>query len=982
MANDIFISYSRRNKDFVKKLNDALREHGLDPWVDWEDIPPSVDWMEEIRNGIDEANTFIFVISPDSIHSKVCYEELQYAVDQHKRLVPILHMEVRISGERKGANALDQAYEKLGIETEPQRMMGWLGPHNWIFFREEDDFNAAVQTLLIALNTNIEDVRYHTYLLGEAKEWDSSNRSTAGLLRGEDLQTALAWMEQDRTITHVPDLNPLQLQFIQASQRADAVRKRIQLFTIGYTVALIALAVFAVVQLLRVQAANENEREANQQLEEQLNNLATAEANAVRNAAEARSLALIANALIAVNESDNDLAITLSILASQGSPERSNEAESVLAEAAYSPGTRARFGSHRNGVTALDLKTLEDDDPFDDIPPTIGGYVVSGGMDGLVRYWYWEYDEVTPAGQRFEGHDDAITDVIILPNETQILSSAANGSIILWDIASGDIVQQYATSDTPVQALALHPNGEQFFAGNANGQIILWNFDDETSVEIFTHNSGDAITTLSVSPTGEFFLSGHQSGDIAIWLVEQNSVSQVFNDHIGAVTSIALSPDGNTVASVSQDSVINLWDLRSTQIIQRLTGHDARVNTIVFDPNSIYLISGSEDNSVVVWLLETGKLLHQFRGHDDAINDVVIDSFGEFIISASSDETMRVWDIFDSQLIAIIDDYETAILDVDVYDELILSIRDNNGFEISHVETSELLQDIPFEDNVWHGRFLPGGEQVVLALENGTVLIFDLITERTVQEFEVIHTAPIYSLDINNDHMIAATGGADGNVVIWDLETGDALRVFEDVGDEVYAVALHPNGREIFTSDSDNSILSWDIETGQNIYSYTGHTDTIYSLDISLNGAKMVSGSRDEKAILWDLNTNEFLVSLEGHNNAVRVVRFNTNDDLVLTGGEDGSLRIWNSKTGVEIRYMQDHVDWITNAAFSQHNNNNYIVSGSWDNTVRIWRLDTLAELIEWVCENRYVRELTVSEQNRLQIRQDASRQICNITRP
>ena len=66
---DVFISYSRKDKDFVQRLHDRLKALEQQVWVDWEDIPPTADWWSEIRAGIDGANTFIFVISPDSVTS-------------------------------------------------------------------------------------------------------------------------------------------------------------------------------------------------------------------------------------------------------------------------------------------------------------------------------------------------------------------------------------------------------------------------------------------------------------------------------------------------------------------------------------------------------------------------------------------------------------------------------------------------------------------------------------------------------------------------------------------------------------------------------------------------------------------------------------------------------------------------------------------------------------------------------------------------
>jgi hypothetical protein len=50
---DVFISYSRKDTDFVRRLHEALGERNRDTWVDWEDIPPTAEWLEEIYSAIE-----------------------------------------------------------------------------------------------------------------------------------------------------------------------------------------------------------------------------------------------------------------------------------------------------------------------------------------------------------------------------------------------------------------------------------------------------------------------------------------------------------------------------------------------------------------------------------------------------------------------------------------------------------------------------------------------------------------------------------------------------------------------------------------------------------------------------------------------------------------------------------------------------------------------------------------------------------------
>ena len=88
---DVFISYSRRDLEFVRRLDASLVARGKDVWVDWQDILPTAEWLEEVFEGIESSDNFLFVISPDSLTSEVCTRELGHALEQRKRLVPVLH---------------------------------------------------------------------------------------------------------------------------------------------------------------------------------------------------------------------------------------------------------------------------------------------------------------------------------------------------------------------------------------------------------------------------------------------------------------------------------------------------------------------------------------------------------------------------------------------------------------------------------------------------------------------------------------------------------------------------------------------------------------------------------------------------------------------------------------------------------------------------------------------------------------------------
>src|SRR6266513_4579372 len=221
MAN-IFISYARENRDFVHRLDESLKSRGREAWVDWEGIRPTEEFMQAIYGAIEAADTFVFVLTPDSVASVICGREIAHAAAHNKRMMPIVAQDV-------DAAAVPEPLAKL----------------NWIFCRDIDDFEKATDTLISALDTDLNWVHAHTRLLTRAIEWNANGRNNSFVLRGDDLRLAEQWLaeagaDKDRQPT------ALQTEYIIASRKAAARRQRITLGAVTFAlVVAIALAVVA-----------------------------------------------------------------------------------------------------------------------------------------------------------------------------------------------------------------------------------------------------------------------------------------------------------------------------------------------------------------------------------------------------------------------------------------------------------------------------------------------------------------------------------------------------------------------------------------------------------------------------------------------------------------------------------------------------------------------------------------------------------------
>lgn len=217
----VFVSYSRKNIDFAKQLIGRLQEREMDFWVDWEGIPPTVDWMKEIERGIEEADAFLPIVSPEWISSTVCRDELEIAVKNGKRLIPVV--------------ACDIVWKEVPSA---------LAHLNFIFFTPSFDIEQQLQKLFTALDTDYDWLKAHRRLQVKALEWERGKKEDGYFLRGTDLEEA----EQQISVNANKDPRPtdLQREYVLKSRQGATKQRRI---TTGILIGLI-LGMLGVIALL------------------------------------------------------------------------------------------------------------------------------------------------------------------------------------------------------------------------------------------------------------------------------------------------------------------------------------------------------------------------------------------------------------------------------------------------------------------------------------------------------------------------------------------------------------------------------------------------------------------------------------------------------------------------------------------------------------------------------------------------------------
>jgi WD40 repeat protein len=183
------------------------------------------------------------------------------------------------------------------------------------------------------------------------------------------------------------------------------------------------------------------------------------------------------------------------------------------------------------------------------------------------------------------------------------------------------------------------------------------------------------------------------------------------------------------------------------------------------------------------------------------------------------------------------------------------------------------------------------------------------------------------------------SGSNDNTITIWDLKTGERLKILRGHQGTVYSIAVF-NGM-VVSGSRDHTIKIWDLETGVCLNTLREHQNTVSSLAIF--NEKVISGSWDTAIKIWDLKTGKCLNTLEGHQTEVHSLA--VFDGKAVSSSLDSTINTWDLETGKCLRTFQG--DQRGACALTIFNGKvvsgswDHTVSGSWDHTVRIWDLES-----------------------------------------
>ncbi len=268
-----------------------------------------------------------------------------------------------------------------------------------------------------------------------------------------------------------------------------------------------------------------------------------------------------------------------------------------------------------------------------------GRLVASGSRDGTVKLW----DPATGAVRRtLEGHSSWVQAVAFSPDGRLVASGSRDRTVKLWDPATGAVRRTLEGHSSWVQAVAFSPDGRLVASGSGDETVRHW--DPATgAVRRTLEGRSGWVQAVAFSPDGRLVASGSRDGTVKLWDPATGAVRRTLELHSSWVQAVAFSPDGRLVASGSGDGTVKLWDPATGAVRRTLEGHSGWVQAVAFSPDGRLVASGSRDGTVKLWDPATGAVRRTFEGHSGWVQAVAFSPDGRLVASGSEDKTVGLW---------------------------------------------------------------------------------------------------------------------------------------------------------------------------------------------------------------------------------------------------------------------------------------------------------------------------------------------------
>lgn len=570
-----------------------------------------------------------------------------------------------------------------------------------------------------------------------------------------------------------------------------------------------------------------------------------------------------------------------------------------------------------------------------------GRQVVTSHFDRTLRIW----DAATAQEKRvLAPYHERVRDVLFAAEGREI-AIVSEQELRFVDVATGRAVRTLGGNIATMHLASISADGRRILTASA-GAAHVWNVA-AGRVERGLPQHMDVVNSVAISSNGRrgLCVGGYVSNSdtplaelARVWDLDSGKVLFELKPSVRTAMHGALSVDGTLVAApdLTQGKRLALWDVD--------TGRQVRVfdstlwpQQILFSSDGRRLACQGIDGTLIVLETDSGRQVATFHETHTGPRFLGWSRDGNSLLG-SDGNVIRRWQLPPSS---------------------------SSPVESPMPPTSDELRRIILEHNPSSVAFTPDGKQALTSGMDNNLRLWDLQTGKEVKRFtgdQPYHMHRQLAIAPDGRHALLGGGISRGSerLSLWNLDTWREVRVFEEVDSSLKCIAFSADGRLAAGGSIEGDVRVWEVESGRLVSHYQPGVRDARSVCFAPDGklAVYAGGHADSRLRLWDVTTGNEVRLLTGHRGPAVRAAFLPDGRSLVSAGDDSSIRLWDVESGNEIRRMQER-SLIRSLAVA--GDGRRVVVGTLDGTVSVWDLQTGRQLVRYAQHTGRVESLAAT---------------------
>ena len=294
--------------------------------------------------------------------------------------------------------------------------------------------------------------------------------------------------------------------------------------------------------------------------------------------------------------------------------------------------------------------------------PVFGLAVTADGQTALSTsddYYTRIWDPANRKQRREFKSDGAMRCVAMTADGTLAAWSGGQKSIVVWDLAQDKLLAQLEGHTNWVYSLQFTKDKSKLLSISRDGSVRLWDLaTGQPTLTLETINRQDIVARLSPDET-KILASSDNFYTLTLWNVANGQPLAKLHGHgVEGIYAAAFSPDGSQIATADGKGAIFLRDGASGEPRITWLGHKGRITALAFTPSGRHLVSGGFDGMLNVWDAQSGQLVARGSTGKPVTNQLAILPGGSQVLTAGGwimnehdefqqpgDFAVHVWDL-------------------------------------------------------------------------------------------------------------------------------------------------------------------------------------------------------------------------------------------------------------------------------------------------------------------------------------------------